>query len=68
MNESIEQHYKSIIIAEMKRHRPQDVDKVEEIVDHLFTMPQMKTEDDARVFLEKYREAISKGVGRELPA
>lgn len=65
MDESTKQHYKSIIIAEMKQHRPQDADKAEEIVDHLFTMPQIKTEEDARVFLEKYREAIAKGVGRE---
>lgn len=65
MNESIKQHYKSIIIAEMKQHRPQDAHKVEAIVNRLFTMPQMKTEDDARIFLEKYREAVSKGVGND---
>lgn len=67
MDESVKQYYKSIIIAEMKQHRPQDAHAVEAIVDHLFNMPQIKTEDDARIFLEKYREAVSKGVGNELP-
>lgn len=66
VNDATRQHYKSIIVEEMKRHRPQDADKAEAIVDHLFTMPQIQTETDAQRFLEEYRQAVAKGVGREL--
>lgn len=66
VNDQVKQYYKSVIIEEMKRHRPQDADKAEAIVDHLFTMPQIQTEADAQRFLEEYRQAVAKGIGREL--
>lgn len=66
VNDQVKQYYKSLIIEEMKRHRPQDAHKAEAIVDHLFTMPQIQTEADAQRFLEEYRQAVAKGIGREL--
>lgn len=62
MDEVIAQKYKAIIINDIKRYRPEDADKAELIVEHLFTMPQLKTERDIIQFIEEYHKAVGRKV------
>lgn len=63
MDESTKQRYKLLIADELKHHRPQDADKAEAIVDRLFNLPQMQDETSVLLFIDKYRQAIARGVG-----
>lgn len=63
MDELIKQRYKSLVVAEIKRHRPDDADKAEAIVNRLFDMPQMRDETSVLIFIDEYRKAVARGVG-----
>lgn len=66
MDDQTRQRYKSIVAEDIRRHRPDNADKAEMIVDHLFTMPQLQDETSVLIFIDEYRKAVAKGVGREL--
>lgn len=63
MDDLTRQRYKSIIAEDIRRQRPEDADKVDLIVNHLFTMPQLQDENSVRIFIDEYRKAVAKGVG-----
>lgn len=67
MDDQTRQRYKSIVVEDIKRHRPDDADKAELIVNHLFTMPQLQDESSVLIFIDEYRKAVARGVGREIP-
>ena len=63
VDDQTRQRYKSIVVEDIKRHRPDDADKAELIVNHLFTMPQLQDESSVLTFIDEYRKAVAKGVG-----
>lgn len=66
MDDVTRQRYKLIVTDDIKRHRPEDVDKAEMIVNHLFTLPQLQDETSVLIFIDEYRKAVAKGIGSGL--
>ena len=54
---------KQDIIAEYQRQQPECAAYAEQIINHLFTLPQMQSDDDVVQFYEKYKQALVRGVG-----
>lgn len=51
---------RELIIADIRTHRPHDLDKAESIVDRLLEMPQMQSDDNVIMFINSYRRVVER--------
>jgi len=51
---------REMIVADIRKHRPDDYDKAEFIVDRLLEMRQLQSDDSVIQFINAYRRAMEK--------
>lgn len=51
---------RELIATDIREHYPQNVDKVDAVVDRLLEMPQLQSDDNVIQFINSYRRAVER--------